>query len=199
MTDYLNGDIKITRWIDGEDRVVCVNDVVLKDYEIVDLLVEYMEEHHKLEEEYQELEKQYNLVFEILDSFIGGIKSEKGIAEDNQVFHDKLDYTQKCLEKLKNELENPSDFLKVKVKTEDFLKGKVKTKDKGSVIIVPDKMLMISEGLLEDIRHELVCIDEWYAFESDKEFKEYTLLNNKEQLIKLEFDELIRRIDKILS
>lgn len=47
--------IKVTRWLDGEDRVVTVNDKVLSEAEIVDLLVEYMEENNTLREENEEL------------------------------------------------------------------------------------------------------------------------------------------------
>ena len=49
MTDF--SDIKVTRWIDGDDRVVTVNNKVLSKSEIVDLLVEYMGENSELHHE----------------------------------------------------------------------------------------------------------------------------------------------------
>ena len=49
MTDF--ADIKVTRWVNGEDRVVTVNNKVLSKSEIVDLLVEYMEENNELHHE----------------------------------------------------------------------------------------------------------------------------------------------------
>lgn len=69
--------------------------------------------------------------------------------------------------------------------------------------VVPDRMVEISEGLLEDIRHELVSIDRWYAFEpeegKDINLEEgITIINNKEFLVRLDFDDLIKKIDKVL-
>ena len=46
-------NIRVTRWIDGEDRIVTVNDKILSESEIVDLLVEYMAENKELEQENQ--------------------------------------------------------------------------------------------------------------------------------------------------
>ena len=62
---------------------------------------------------------------------------------------------------------------------------------------------MIQKRLLEDIRHELASIDKWYAFEPtsyiNTEKEELTIINNKEFLIRLDFDDLIKRIDKELE
>ena len=78
----------------------------------------------------------------------------------------------------------------------------IKMNDKPPYVI-PDKMLEISEGLLEDIRHELACIDKWYAFEPminiNLEKEEHTIINNKEMLIQLDFKDLIKKIDKLLD
>ena len=56
--------------------------------------------------------------------------------------------------------------------------------------------------LLEDIRHELVSISKWYAFEPtsyiNTEKEGYTIINNKEFLIQLDFEDLIKKIDKEL-
>lgn len=66
-----------------------------------------------------------------------------------------------------------------------------------------DRMLQISEGLLEDIRHELASVDRWYAFEPTQyintESEEHTIINNKEFLIQLDFEDLIKRIDLMLG
>lgn len=62
---------------------------------------------------------------------------------------------------------------------------------------------MTDKQLLEDIRHELACVDKWYAFEPtsyiNTEKEGHTIINNKEFLIQLDFDNLIKRIDKELS
>lgn len=58
------------------------------------------------------------------------------------------------------------------------------------------------DELLEDIRHELASISKWYAFEPTKYInteKDYTIINNEEFLIQLDFEDLIRRIDKELD
>jgi len=69
--------------------------------------------------------------------------------------------------------------------------------------IVPDRMLSISEGLLEDIRHELASISKWYAFEPtsyiNTEKDGVTIINNKEFLVELDFEDLIEKIDKVLD
>ena len=69
--------------------------------------------------------------------------------------------------------------------------------------IVPDRMLQISEGLLEDIRHELASISKWYAFEPtskiNTEREGVTIINNKEFLVELDFEDLIEKIDKVLD
>ena len=69
--------------------------------------------------------------------------------------------------------------------------------------IVPDNMLLISEGLLEDIRHELASISRWYAFEPTKsintEKEECIIINSKEFLVELNFKDLITKIDKVLD
>lgn len=69
--------------------------------------------------------------------------------------------------------------------------------------VVPDRMLQISEGLLEDIRHELASVSKWYAFEPthniNLEREGHTIINNKEFLIQLDFEDLIKKIDKVLD
>lgn len=60
-------NIRITRWIDGEDRIVTVNDKLLSESEIVDLLVEYMDENKQLNKRIKELE-----------SFIKKVANNKG-------------------------------------------------------------------------------------------------------------------------
>ena len=51
----IEGDIKIIRYVDGEDRIVKVNEEILTEQEIVDLLVEYMEENKTLTLEIEDL------------------------------------------------------------------------------------------------------------------------------------------------
>ena len=62
---------------------------------------------------------------------------------------------------------------------------------------------MTEKQLLEDIRHELASISKWYAFEPTKyiniEKEKYLIINTKEFLIQLDFDNLIKRIDKELK
>ena len=57
MTEKRFEEVKVTRWIDGEDRVVTVNDKVLSKHEIVDLLVEYIEENNELQQQIKYLER----------------------------------------------------------------------------------------------------------------------------------------------
>ena len=60
-------------------------------------------------------------------------------------------------------------------------------------------IFMTEKQLLEDIRHELSSVDKWYAFEPtsyiNTEKEGHTIINNKEFLIQLDFDNLIKRID----
>ena len=61
---------------------------------------------------------------------------------------------------------------------------------------------MTDKRLLEDIRHELASISKWYAFEPTHYInteKGYTIINNKEFLVQLDFEDLIKRIDKVLE
>ena len=62
---------------------------------------------------------------------------------------------------------------------------------------------MTEKQLLEDIRHELASISKWYAFEPTKyiniEKEKHLIINTKEFLIQLDFDNLIKRIDKELK
>lgn len=60
---------------------------------------------------------------------------------------------------------------------------------------------MTDKQLLGDIRHELASVDKWYAFEPISYINTeegHTIINNKEFLIQLNFDNLIKRIDKEL-
>ena len=54
---------------------------------------------------------------------------------------------------------------------------------------------MTEKQLLEDIRHELASVDRWYAFEPTKyiniEKEKHLIINTKEFLIQLDFDNLI--------
>ena len=56
----------------------------------------------------------------------------------------------------------------------------------------------IEKQLLEDIRHELVSIDKWYAFEKWYAFKPTSYINTEKEFLQLDFDNLIKRIDKEL-
>ena len=62
---------------------------------------------------------------------------------------------------------------------------------------------MTDKQLLEDIRHELASVDKWYAFEPtsyiNTEKEGHAIINIKEFLIQLDFDNLIKRIDKELK
>lgn len=65
-----------------------------------------------------------------------------------------------------------------------------------------EELVLINEELLEDIRHELVCIDGWKAFQPNgyiNSDKGYTLINNEEYLVDLDFNKLIKRIDRVLK
>ena len=61
---------------------------------------------------------------------------------------------------------------------------------------------MMDKQLLEDIRHELASVSKWYAFEPtiyiNTEKEGHTIINNKEFLIQLDFEDLIKKIDKEL-
>ena len=64
-------------------------------------------------------------------------------------------------------------------------------------------IVMTEKRLLEDIRHELASVSKWYAFEPthyiNTEKEGFTIINNKEFLIQLDFEDLIKRIDKELE
>ena len=62
---------------------------------------------------------------------------------------------------------------------------------------------MTEKQLLEDIRHELASVSKWYAFEPTEyintEKERVLIINTKEFLIQLDFEDLIKRIDKELE
>ena len=62
---------------------------------------------------------------------------------------------------------------------------------------------LTEKRLLEDIRHELASISKWYAFEPTQyintEKEGHTIINNKDFLVQLDFEDLIKRIDKVLK
>lgn len=67
-----------------------------------------------------------------------------------------------------------------------------------------DRSSNMNRRLLEDIRHELVSMNGWRAFEPNyrppvKDDAEYTILNNEEFVITLDYENLIKRIDKELK
>lgn len=66
-----------------------------------------------------------------------------------------------------------------------------------------DRSSNMNRMLLEDIRHELASISMWYAFEPtsyiNTEKEGHTIVNNKEFLVQLDFEDLIKRIDKELK
>jgi len=55
---------------------------------------------------------------EILDAFIKGIESEKGIDPDNEVFQKSMNCALKYLKRLKEEFENVDQYLKMKKELE---------------------------------------------------------------------------------
>lgn len=95
-----------------------------------------------------------------------------------------------------------------KVVVEDII-GIIKTDEptnsvelKKGIYVVPDKMLKISEGLLEDIRHELRSLTGLKAFdeyegEFHKDENGYT--KKTVHTIDLDYTELIEKIDEILN
>ena len=49
-------------------------------------------------------------MYGILEAFIQGVESEKGIDPDNQIFQDKMDCALDYLKRLKEEFDNPEDY-----------------------------------------------------------------------------------------
>ena len=80
---------------------------------------------------------------------------------------------------------------------------KLRGRSDCDVIVVPDRMIPVSEGLLEDIRHEMASVSKWYAFEPthyiNTEKEGITIINNKDFLIELDFERLLKKIDKLLD
>lgn len=52
-------------------------------------------------------------MYGILEAFIQGVESEKGIDPDNQIFQDKMNHTLDYLKRLKEEFDNPEDYRKL--------------------------------------------------------------------------------------
>lgn len=76
------------------------------------------------------LEKEDNnqiptIAFEIVDCFIRGIESEKGIAENNKEFQERMDCALDYMKLLKEELKDPSDFLRFQEAVEEGICGDV--------------------------------------------------------------------------
>ena len=53
-------------------------------------------------------------VFEIIDSYIRGMKDETGIDPNNQQFQEKMESNIQTLKDLREELEDPSEFISLK-------------------------------------------------------------------------------------
>lgn len=58
-------------------------------------------------------------MYGILEAFIQGVESEKGIDPNNQIFQDKMNHTLDYLKRLKEEFDNPEDYRKLQKHHED--------------------------------------------------------------------------------
>lgn len=67
------------------------------------------------------------------------------------------------------------------------------------VPMVEDKLISVSEGLLEDIRHELVSCNGLYAFDKVFDEKANELWVKTTDLVELDFNACIERIDELLK
>lgn len=69
--------------------------------------------HGLLHDEHLELEIE-QVLFEIVDSFIRGVESEKGIAPENERFQYAMDQTLNWMTRLREDLKNPNQYLKLR-------------------------------------------------------------------------------------
>lgn len=67
-----------------------------------------------------------------------------------------------------------------------------------TVPVVEDKMISISEGLLEDIRHELATLNGLQATDKPLIKDEDLILLKKDEIWELDYTDILAKIDKIL-
>lgn len=75
-------------------------------------------ERDNLKQENKELKEEQQVFFEIVDSFIRGVESEKGIAPENERFQYAMDQTLNWMTRLREDLKNPYQYLKLRKQLE---------------------------------------------------------------------------------
>lgn len=95
--------------------------------EFIDYVNELIEENQALkqsdnitdlETEIMQLKEERKVFFEIVDSFIRGVESEKGIAPENKRFQYAIDQTLNWMTRLREDLKNPNQYLKLRKQLE---------------------------------------------------------------------------------
>ena len=71
-----------------------------------------------LTEENRQLKEERKVFFEIVDCFIRGVESEKGISPNDEKFQYAMNQTLNWLIRLRKDLHNPNQYLRVKKQSE---------------------------------------------------------------------------------
>ena len=101
LVDTINGIYSEARNVQKENRALKQSD------NITDLETEIMQ-----------LKEERKVFFEIVDSFIRGVESEKGIAPENERFQYAMDQTLNWMTRLREDLKNPNQYLKLRKQLE---------------------------------------------------------------------------------
>ena len=101
-------------------------------------------------------------MYGILEAFIQGVESEKGIDPDNQIFQDKMNHTLDYLKRLKEEFDNPGDYRRLHEYQQDEA-NKINSENYDSIerfseILIDDELKIVDVTMEYNPTDNLVCL-----------------------------------------
>ena len=104
-------------------------------------------------------------MYGILEAFIRGVESEKGIDPDNQIFQDKMDCALEYLKRLKEEFDNPEDYRRLHEYqqeeagriTHDMLMSNEPI-ERFSEVLIDDELKIVDVTMEYNPTDNLVCL-----------------------------------------
>lgn len=101
-------------------------------------------------------------MYGILEAFIQGVESEKGIDPDNQIFQDKMNHTLDYLKRLKEEFDNPEDYRKLHEYQQDET-NKINSENYDSIerfseVLIDDELKIVDVTKEYNPTDNLVCL-----------------------------------------
>ena len=101
-------------------------------------------------------------MYGILEAFIQGVESEKGIDPDNQIFQDKMNCALDYLKRLKEEFDNPGDYRRLHEYQQDEA-NKINSENYDSIerfseILIDDELKIVDVTNEYNPTDNLVCL-----------------------------------------